>query len=139
MAKIVLSKDAPEGQDLKAQFGALVLDAKGGDSYETDDPALIEEAQRHPFFDVEESDDESATAARDRDAALDRLAKAQADWDAHRAVKDPLEDMPPYPTSVEDLDEEPKKVRRKAKEADGTAESGTGVKAGSPATDGGKD
>lgn len=137
MAKIVLSKDAPDDLELKASFGTLVLDGKGSDSYETDDPALIEEAQRHPFFDVEYGDDESAKSARDRDAALDRLAKAQADWDAHRAVKDPLETMPPYPHTVEDLEEQPKKGSgRKAKDG---AESPTGVKAGSPATDGGKD
>lgn len=79
MPKIVLSKDAPEGQPLSAAFGPLVLDAGDAKSFETDDVALLEAAAAHPFFAVEVSkaDEKKAAAAAEkaREAAAAEVAE----------------------------------------------------------------
>lgn len=88
MAKIVLSKNAPEGQPLAAAFGPYRFDAKGGEYYESDDENLLAAAEAHPFFEVDRSDDEAETA-KEQQREADRERKQRAQDDKVNATKDP--------------------------------------------------
>lgn len=105
MAKIILSKDAPEGQALAAVFGTLSFDAGKAKSFETDDVALLEEARRYPFFEVEDSG--AGVSKADASAYLkDETRLATAVQDRADALGDlsPYETPLPVPLSLADLD-----------------------------------
>ena len=107
MAKIVKSKDAPEG-DVRVSVGpfSFKLDDADGAAYETDEAAIIDAAETHPYLDVE-------YAAPDVDPkgemkAIRELRREQDKADranAKRAEKDPAAPMVEKPTSVADLKE----------------------------------
>lgn len=71
MSKIVLSKDAPEGQPLSAAFGPLHFDAGKAQSFDTDDGNLLSAAAAHPYFEVEydKKDSSGADALKEADEA----------------------------------------------------------------------
>lgn len=101
-ARIVKSKDAPEGE-LNTAFGMKSFKVSDTEAYETDDPQLIEEAVAHPFFDVEYGDDGVKELAKAEAKEIKELHREQARAEKQRAEKDPRDPAAPYPTSVDEL------------------------------------
>lgn len=93
MAKILRSKQAPEGQPLSAAFGPMRFDAGDAEYYETDDMVLLEAADAHPFFQVDYSGDGGPSPSDARaEARAAQAERKQRDRDKrHDAEKDPLD------------------------------------------------
>lgn len=107
MAKIVKSKDAPEG-DVKVSVGpfSFKLDDADGAAYETDEAAVIDAGETHPYLVVEYG--EPDVDPKGEMKAVRKLHKEQEKADAANAKqkeKDPAAPLVEGPTSVADLKE----------------------------------
>lgn len=107
MAKIVKSKDAPEG-DVKVSVGpfSFKLDDSDGGAYETDEAAIIEAAESHPYLAVEYGEPDADPKAEMKAVRELRREQEKADRaNAKRVEKDPTAPLVEGPTSVADLKE----------------------------------
>lgn len=93
MAKILRSKQAPEGQPLSAAFGPMRFDAGDAEFYETDDLDLLVAADAHPFFQVDYTGDEGGSPeAAKAEAKAAQAERRQRDKDkVLDATKDPAD------------------------------------------------
>lgn len=113
MAKISKRADAPEG-DIKVSIGSLTMKVSDDKPFETDEDALVAEAELSEYFDVEYPDTaDDALAAKEESKLLKELDKQRAKADKQRAEKDPEETAAPKPGSLADV------VETEAEEAKG--------------------
>lgn len=103
MAKISKHADAPEG-DVRVSVGNDSFKVSDDSPYETDNYALIEQAELSPYLEVEYEEvvDEKAVA-REETKLVKKLQAEQAKAEKQRATKDPEEPAAEKPTSLADV------------------------------------
>lgn len=94
MAKIALSKDAPQDGVVTIGFGDKSFPVSAKKPYSTDDRTIIEQAQSHALLVVDDSDGHDAKAADEQAKRVQEALDARDEYKRALAEKDPMDPAP---------------------------------------------